>query len=88
MVCCSNVGICFGVEHHHMPDCVLHFAWRTKDYKNWSQDHWLTWAVRGAHIRRGFEGRVGMYMGIDLWSLSSMNTELQFHACFEPSDKW
>ena len=27
------VGICFGVEHHHMPDRVLHLAWRTKDYK-------------------------------------------------------
>ena len=27
-----------------------------------------------------------MYMGIDLWSLSSMNTRLRFHACFEPSE--
>ena len=50
MVCCSYVGICFGVEHHHMPDRVLHLAWRMKDYKNWSQDHGLTWAVRSAHI--------------------------------------
>ena len=49
-----------------MPDRVLHLAWRTKDYKNRSEDHGLTWAVRGAHIRRGFEGKVGMYMGIDL----------------------
>ena len=56
--------------------------------KNWSQDHGLTWAVRDAHIRRGFEGKVGMFMGIDLWSLSSMNTRLRFHAYFEPSDKW
>ena len=88
VVYCSYVGICFGVEHNHMPDRVLHLAWRTKDYKNWSQDHGLTWVVRGAHIRRGFEGKVGMYMGIDLWSLSSMNTRLRFHACFEPSDKW
>ena len=88
MVCCSYVGICFRVEHHHMPDRVLHLAWRTKDHKNWSQDHGLTWAVRGAHIRRGFEGKVGMYNGIDLWSLSSMNTRLRYGACFEPSDKW
>ena len=88
MVCCSYVGICFGVEHHHMPDRVLHLAWREKDYKNWSQDHRLIWAVRGAHIRSGFEGTVVMYMGIDLWSPSSMNTRLRFHACFEPSDKW
>ena len=88
MVCCSYVGMCFGVEHHHMPDRVLHLAWCTKDYKNWSQDHGLTWAVRGAHIRRGFESKVGMYMGIDLWSISSMNIRLRFHACFEPSDKW
>ena len=71
-----------------MQERLLHLAWRTKDYKNWSQDHGLTWAVRGAHIRRGFEGKVGMYMGIDLWSPSSMNTRLRFHACFEPSDKW
>ena len=84
MVCCSSVGICFAVEHHHMLDCVLHLAWRTKDHKNWSQDHGLTWAVRGAHIRGGFEGKVG----IDFWSLSSMNTRFRFHACFEPSDKW
>ena len=50
MVCCSYVGICFRVDHHNMPDRVLYFAWRTKDYKNWSQDHGMTWAVRGAHI--------------------------------------
>ena len=67
---------------------VLHLAWRMKDYKNWSQEHGLNWAVRGAHIRRGFEGKVVMYMGIELWSLFSMNTGLRFHACFEPSDKW
>ena len=71
-----------------MPDRVLDLPWRTQDYKNSSQDHGLTWAVRGAHIRRGFEGKVGRYMGIDLWSLSSMNTRLRFHACFQPSDKW
>ena len=50
MVCGSYAGIGFGVEHHHMPDCVLHLAWRTKDYNIWSQEHGLTWAVRGAHI--------------------------------------
>ena len=71
-----------------MPDCVLHLAWCTKDYKNRSQDHGLTWAVRGAHIRRGFQGKMGMYMSIRLWFLSSMNTRLRFHAYFEPSDKW
>ena len=71
-----------------MPDRVLHLAWRTKDYKIWSQDYGLTGAVRGAHIRRGSESKVGIYMGIDLWSLSSMSTKLRFHACFEPSDKW
>ena len=70
-----------------MPDRALHLARRTKDYKNWSQDHGLTWAVRGAHIRRGFQGKVGMYMGIDLWSPFSINTGLGFHACFGPSDK-
>ena len=88
MVCCSYVGICFGVEHHHMPYRVLHLAWRREDYKNWSQDHGLTWAVRGARIRRVFEGKVGIYMGIDLCSPSSINIRLRFHACFEPSDKW
>ena len=88
MVCCSYVGICFGVEHHYMPDRVLHLAWHRKDFKNWSQDHGLTWAVRGAHIRRGFESKMEMYMGIGLWSISSMNIRLRFHACFEPSDKW
>ena len=88
MVCCSYVGICFGGEHQHMPDRVLSLAWRTKAYKNLSQDHGLTWAVPGAHIRRGSEGKVGMYMGIDLCPSSSMNTGLRFHACFEPSDKW
>ena len=80
MVSCSSVGICFGVGHHHMPDRVLHLAWRTKDYKNWSQDHGLTWVVRGPHIRRVFEGKVGMFMGIKPRSLSSMNTRLRFHA--------
>ena len=50
MVCCSYVGICFGGEHHHMPDRVLHLARCTKAYKNLSQDHGLTWAVPGALI--------------------------------------
>ena len=68
MVCCSYVSICFGVEHHHMPDCVLHLAWRTKDYnKRLSRYHGLTWAVRGGHIRISFEGKVGMYKGIYLF---------------------
>ena len=71
-----------------MPDHVLHLAWRTGDHKNWSRDHGLTWAVRGAHIGRGFEGKMGMYMGTGLRSISSMNIRLRFHACFEPSDKW
>ena len=71
-----------------MPDRELHLSWRTKDYNHWSQDHGLTWAVRGAHIRKGFEGKVGMYMGIDFRSPSSMNKRLRFHAYFEPSDKW
>ena len=30
---------------------------------------------------------MGMYMGIDIWSLSSMNTRLRFHAYYEPSNK-
>ena len=88
MVCCSYIGICFGAEYHHMPDHVLHLAWRTKDHKNCSQDDGVTWVVRGAHIRRGFEVKVGRFMGIDLWSPSSMKTRLRFHAYFEPSDKW
>ena len=71
-----------------MPDRVLHLAWCTKDHKIWSQDHGLNWAVGGAHIRRGFEGKMGMYMGIDLRSPSLMNTRLRFHACLEPLDKW
>ena len=71
-----------------MLDRVLHLAWRTKGYKNWSQDHGLTWVVRGAHIRRGSEGKVGIFMGIDFWSPFCMNTGLRFHAYPEPSDKW
>ena len=31
---------------------------------------------------------MGMFMGIDPWSLFSMNTTLRFHAYLEPSDKW
>ena len=61
-----------------MPDRVLHLAWRTKDNQNWSQDHGLTWAVHGAHIRKGFEGKMGMYMGIGLWSISSMKDDWIF----------
>ena len=66
-----------------MPDRVLHLAWRTKDHKNWSQDHGLTWTVRGAHIRRGFEGKMGMYMGIGLWSLSSTSLWISGNFNFE-----
>ena len=71
-----------------MPDRILHLAWRTKDSKKWFQDHGLTWEGRGAHIQMDFEGKVGMYMGIYLWSPFSMNARLRLHACFEPSDKW
>ena len=54
MVCCSYVGIFFGVEHHHMPDRVLGLA-----HEGLQQLVSRSWADLGGAWRsypKGFRG--------------------------------
>ena len=86
MVCCSYVGICFGVEHHHMPDRVLHLAWRPKDYKIRSQIHELTCEACHVHNQRSFGANDGIFLGMEVWSVSPLYIISRFDICMEHLD--
>ena len=70
MVCCLNVGICFGVVPHHMPD------------------HVVTLACEACHVhnRRGFGTNDGIFLGMDLWSISPLYITFRYDTCMEHLD--
>ena len=73
MVCCLYVGICFGVVPHHMLDHVVTLAWHTRPHKIRSQIHELTCEACHVHNRRGFGANDGIFLGMDLRSISPMS---------------
>ena len=83
MVCCLYVDICFGVAPHHMPDHVVTLAWHTRPYKIRSQNHELTCEACHVHNRRGFGANDGIFLGMDLWSISPLYTTFRFDTCME-----
>ena len=54
MVCCLDVGRCFGVAPHHVPDHVVTLAWHTRHHKIRSQIHELTCEAWHVYIWKGF----------------------------------
>ena len=83
MVCCLNVGICFGVAPHHMPDHVVTLAWHTSPHEIKSQIRELTCEAWHVYIWRGLGANVGIFLGIDLWSISPLYSTFLFDTCME-----
>ena len=83
MVCCLYFGICFGVAPHHMPDHVITLAWHTGPHKIWSQICELTFEAWYVYIWRGLGANVGIFLGMDIWSISPLYITLRFYTCME-----
>ena len=83
MVCCLYVGICFGVAPHHMPAQVVTLAWHTWPHKIRSQIHELTCEAWYVYIRRGLGANDGIFLGMDVWSISPLYITFRFDTCME-----
>ena len=86
VVCCLYAGICFSVAPHHMPDHVVTLAWHTRPHKIRSQNHELNCEASHVHNRRGFEANDGIFLGMDLGSMSLLYITLRFDTCMEHLD--
>ena len=62
----------------------LSLAWHTRPHKIRSQTHELTSEACHVHNRRGFGANDGIFLGMDLWSISPLYTTFWFHTCMEP----
>ena len=83
MVCCSYVGMCFGVAPHHMSDYVVTLAWHTRPHKTRSQIRELTCEAWHVYIRRDLRANVGIFLGMDLWSISPLYITFRFDTGME-----
>ena len=83
MVCCLYVGICFGVAPHPTPDHVVTLARHTRLFKIRSQIRELTCEASQVYIRRGFGANVGIFLGMDLWSMLPLYITFRFDTCIE-----
>ena len=86
MVCCLYVGICFGVVPQHMPDHMVTLAWHTRPHKIRCQIHEMTCEACPVHNLKGFGTNDGIFLGMDLWSISSLYITLRFDICMEHLD--
>ena len=83
MVCCLYVGICFGVAPHHMPDHVVTLAWHTRPHKMSTQIQEWTREAWHVSIRRALGANVGIFLVMDLWSISPLYITFRFDTCME-----
>ena len=81
MVCSLYVGKCFGVAPHHMPDDVVTLAWQTRPHKIRSQIPELTCEAWHVYIRRGLGANAGIFLGMDLRSITPLYIAIWFHTC-------
>ena len=88
MVCCLYAGICFGVAPHHMPDHVITLAWHTRPHKIRSKIRELTCEAWHVCIRRGLGANGGIFLGLDLSSLSPLYFTFRFDTCMEQMNIW
>ena len=96
MVCCLYVGICLGVAPHRMLDYVVTLAWHTRPHKIKSQIRELTCEACHAYnreewnvyIRRGLGANGGIFLGMDLWSISPLYITFRFDTCMEHMNIW
>ena len=68
---------------HHMPDHMVTLAWHTRPHKIRSQTHELTCEACHVHNRRGFGANDGIFLGMDLWSISPLYITFRFDTCME-----
>ena len=83
LVCCLKLGICFGVVPHHMLDHMVTLGWHTGPHRIRSQTHELTFEACHVHNQRGFGANDGIFLGINLWSISPLYTIFRFDTCME-----
>ena len=83
MVCYSYVGTYFGVAAHHMPDYVVTLAWHTRPHKIRSQIHELTCEAWHVYLRKGLGANIGIFLGMDLLSISPLYLTFRFDTCME-----
>ena len=81
MVCCLYVGICFSVAPHHMRDHVVTLAWHMRPHKIRSQIHELTDEAWHVHIRRGLRANIGIFLGMEFWSIAPLYITFPFDTC-------
>ena len=55
-----------------MPDHMVTLAWHTRPHKIRSQIRELTCEAWHAYFRRGLGANVGIFLGMDLWSISPL----------------
>ena len=65
-----------------MPDHMVTLAWHTRPHKIRSQIHELTCEA----CRRGFGANDGIFLGMDLWSISPLYITFRFDTCMEHLD--
>ena len=83
MVCCLYVGICFGVVPHHMLDHAVALAWHMRPHETGCQTHELTCEAWHVYIWRSLRANVGIFLGMDLQSISPLYITLWFDTCME-----
>ena len=83
MVCCFHVGKCFGVAPHHMADHVVALAGHTRPHKIRSQIRELACEAWHVYIPRGMGTNVGIFLGMNIWSISPLYITLWFDTCME-----
>ena len=83
MLCCSYVGICFGVAPHHTPNHVVTLAWHTRPHKIRSRLCELTCEAWHVYMRRGLGVNGGILLDIELWSISPLYITFRFDTCME-----
>ena len=75
-----------GSEPASMPDHVVTLAWHAMPHKIRSQIPELTCEACHVHNRRGFGGNDGIFLGMDLWSISPLYITFRFDTCMEHLD--
>ena len=83
MVCCLYVGGCFCIVPHHMPDHAIALAWQTRPHKIGSQTHELTCEAWHVYIWRGLRANGGIFLDMDIQSISLLHTTFRFDTCME-----
>ena len=82
--CISNTTrVCLKALEKHFFLLVVTLAWHTRPHKIRSQTHELTCEACHVHNRKSLGANVGIFLGMDLWSISPLYITLRFDTCME-----